>query len=131
MENKIEKLKYLFSMAGKKCQNDTELAALAKRIDRLGLYSTILTHGVAFLIYGFAGAIAGSLLGLDPVRAAGAFLLVRLALNYSPTYEDSVTKIAAERKVLTEALKGAPTDPALLSELLGTSKYNPENTPKA
>lgn len=130
-EEKLEKLKYLFAISGKKFPGDAEAGKLIARIDRLGLIATIITHGIGVAIYFTAGALAGLLLGLNPLAAGGAFLLVRLALNYSPTNEEINAKVNNEKRIISQAILDAPTDPAILAELLGQAQYNSENAPKA
>lgn len=132
-EEKLDKLKYMFALAGKKFPGDEAAIAMIKRLDRMGLVSQVMAHVLAVAIYGAAGCLAAKVLGLPNALGGGlAFIVIRLALNFSPTAEDAHTKVQLERKILGKALADAPTDPAILAELLGNSQFgNPDHTPKA
>lgn len=132
-QEKIERLKAMFGMYGKKALTDAEATELIAKIDRRNLISTVISYGIGFALYLTAGTAAGALLGLpNPLAGGLAFLIIRLALNYSPPRENLKVQVSLERKAIGDAIANAPTDPAILSELLGSSQFgNPDNTPKA
>lgn len=131
-QEKIARLKFLFQASGKKSLSDTEATGLIRSIDKMQILATLITYGVGLAVYFTAGAVAGSLLGLSGLHAGAAFVVIRLALNYSPTLENQIAKVNIEKKAIGGAIANAPTDPAILSELLGQSQFgNPDNTPKA
>lgn len=130
-EEKLEKLKMFFAMSGKKFPGVPEAEKLIAKLDRMGLVSTLVAYGLGLAIYGAAGAIAGGLLHLNPLAAGAAFVIIRLALNYSPREEEVIAKITTEKRLITQAINDAPTDPAILSQILGQANYDSDNAPKA
>lgn len=129
-----EAVNNVFYVAGKTLPTQVEMDKIVNEQRRQMRRLSLVVNATSILVTLAAGAVVGALLNGSILGTAGAFLVVRMALNYSPTEELRKGVESINRTVVGEALKKAPMDPeveAIYKSMKQEAAERDRNMPQA